>query len=271
MRSQLGFFTPRCGSGELAHVGEPDLLWPGESQHHQKQTRSFPAQPTAKAAQHWLGALSSMFSPFLIFAIYLPCSFLEMMEARSRGHTSPLTTNGQSPSSGSQSPIVPPSSTSTGSSSPGTPQPPQPLSTSSAVSPEPPPSFSPVPAPEAQQLHAPLPATASPAPPAAAPPPKRSIIARLFGTSPASDPSPPQRGRCWGTVSRQGVTHGPFSGSLSGLRRAQASSVRPRRAALFLVGFGVSPCWAWMGQCPASWLVAVVCFRRKVLNVQGYQ
>uniref|UniRef100_A0A8D0FU64 Rab-like protein 6 n=1 Tax=Strix occidentalis caurina TaxID=311401 RepID=A0A8D0FU64_STROC len=91
--------------------------------------------------------------------------FLEMMEARSRGHTSPLTTNGQSPSSGSQSPIVPPSSTSTGSSSPGTPQPPQPLSTSSTISPEPPPSFSPVP---------------------------RSIISRLFGTSPASDPSPPQ-------------------------------------------------------------------------------
>ncbi|XP_075295479.1 rab-like protein 6 isoform X2 [Opisthocomus hoazin] len=118
--------------------------------------------------------------------------FLEMMEARSRGHTSPLTTNGQSPSSGSQSPIVPPSSTSTGSSSPGTPQPPQPLSTSSTVSPEPPPSFSPVPAPEAQQPHAPPPAAASPAPPAAAPPPKRSIISRLFGTSPASDPSPPQ-------------------------------------------------------------------------------
>ncbi|KGL81516.1 Rab-like 6, partial [Tinamus guttatus] len=44
--------------------------------------------------------------------------FLEMMEARSRGHASPLTTNGQSPSSGSQSPIVPPSSTSTGSSRP---------------------------------------------------------------------------------------------------------------------------------------------------------
>lgn len=118
--------------------------------------------------------------------------FLEMMEARSRGHTSPLTTNGQSPSSGSQSPIVPPSSTSTGSSSPGTPQPPQPLSTSSTISPDPPPSFSPVPAPEAQQPHAPPPATASPAPPAAVPPPKRSIISRLFGTSPVSDPSPPQ-------------------------------------------------------------------------------
>uniref|UniRef100_A0A672UCG3 Rab-like protein 6 n=2 Tax=Strigops habroptila TaxID=2489341 RepID=A0A672UCG3_STRHB len=116
--------------------------------------------------------------------------FLEMMEARSQGHTSPLTTNGQSPSSGSQSPIVPPSSTSTGSSSPGTPQPPQPLPASSTISPEPPPSFSPVPAPEALQPHAPP--AAPPAPPAAAPPPKRSIISRLFGTSPAPDPSPPQ-------------------------------------------------------------------------------
>ncbi|NXH21694.1 RABL6 protein, partial [Bucco capensis] len=114
--------------------------------------------------------------------------FLEMMEARSRGHMSPLATNGQSPSSGSQSPIVPPSSTSTDSSSPGTPQLPQLLSTSSTISPEQPPSFSPVPAPEAQQP----PATASPAPPAAAPLPKRSIISRLFGMSPAAEPSPPQ-------------------------------------------------------------------------------
>lgn len=49
--------------------------------------------------------------------------FLEMMEARSRGHASPLVANGQSPSSGSQSPVVPPGAVSTGSSSPGTPQP----------------------------------------------------------------------------------------------------------------------------------------------------
>uniref|UniRef100_A0A8C3V1B9 Rab-like protein 6 n=1 Tax=Catharus ustulatus TaxID=91951 RepID=A0A8C3V1B9_CATUS len=95
--------------------------------------------------------------------------FLEMMEARSQGHTSPLATNGQSPSSGSQSPIVPPSSTSTGSSSPGTPQPPLPLATSPSAS-----------------------ATAPAAPPAAAPLPKRGIIARLFGTSPAAEPAPPQ-------------------------------------------------------------------------------
>ncbi|NWV58538.1 RABL6 protein, partial [Malurus elegans] len=116
--------------------------------------------------------------------------FLEMMEARSQGHTSPLATNGQSPSSGSQSPIVPPSSTSTGSSSPGTPQLPLPLATSCTISPDPGPSFSPVPVPEAPQPLAP--AAAPPAPPAAAPPPKRGIIARLFGTSPAAEPAPPQ-------------------------------------------------------------------------------
>ncbi|NXS32501.1 RABL6 protein, partial [Pomatostomus ruficeps] len=116
--------------------------------------------------------------------------FLEMMEARSQGHTSPLATNGQSPSSGSQSPIVPPSSTSTGSSSPGTPQPPPPLATSCTISPEPAPSLSPVPAPEAPQP--PAPAAAPAAPPPAAPPVKRGIIARLFGTSPAAEPAPPQ-------------------------------------------------------------------------------
>ncbi|XP_041262441.1 rab-like protein 6 isoform X2 [Onychostruthus taczanowskii] len=116
--------------------------------------------------------------------------FLEMMEARSQGHTSPLATNGQSPSSGSQSPIVPPSSASTGSSSPSTPQPPLPLAAGATISPDPASSFSPVPAPEAPQP--PAPATAPAAPAAAAPPPKRGIIARLFGTSPAAEPAPPQ-------------------------------------------------------------------------------
>lgn len=181
-----------------------------------------------------------------------------MMEARSRGHTSPPTTNGQSPSSGSQSPIVPPSSTSTGSSSPGTPQPPQPLSTSSAISPEPPSSFSPVPAPEAQQPHTPLPATTSPAPPAAAPPPKRSIISRLFGTSPAPDPSPPQPGR-----SRQGVTHGCFSVFCLSAVRGQADSCRRNPGPVCVqhvqgelhghlllsswLAFCLSLCWTWTG------------------------
>ncbi|XP_045739498.1 rab-like protein 6 isoform X2 [Mirounga angustirostris] len=102
--------------------------------------------------------------------------FLELMEARSRGHASPLAANGQSPSSGSQSPVVPPSAVSTGSSSPGTPQPaPQlPLHTPSAGPCPPPP------------MEAPL--------PPAAPAPRRSIISRLFGTSPAAEaaPSPPE-------------------------------------------------------------------------------
>lgn len=53
--------------------------------------------------------------------------FLENLESRSKGYGSPGTANGQSPSSGSQSPIVPPSGASTGSSSPSTPQPPIPL------------------------------------------------------------------------------------------------------------------------------------------------
>uniref|UniRef100_A0A9L0RM57 Rab-like protein 6 n=1 Tax=Equus caballus TaxID=9796 RepID=A0A9L0RM57_HORSE len=107
--------------------------------------------------------------------------FLEMMEARSRGHASPLAANGQSPSSGSQSPVVPPSTVSTGSSSPSTPQPaPQPPLNAPSACPSPP-----------SPLEAPLP----PAPPVApAPPPRRSIISRLFGTSPAAEaaPSPPE-------------------------------------------------------------------------------
>ncbi|XP_043839568.1 rab-like protein 6 isoform X2 [Dromiciops gliroides] len=126
--------------------------------------------------------------------------FLEMMEARSRGHASPLTANGQSPSSGSQSPIVPPSTTSTGSSSPSTPQPaPQQLLPNSATCPSLPPSMSPVPPPEAQtQAASPATVATSPGPPAPAPPQpqpqRRSIISRLFGTSPASEatPSPPE-------------------------------------------------------------------------------
>ncbi|XP_060055384.1 rab-like protein 6 isoform X2 [Erinaceus europaeus] len=107
--------------------------------------------------------------------------FLEMMEARSRGHTSPLAANGQSPSSGSQSPVVPPSAMSTGSSSPSTPQPaPAAPLQAPATCPSPP-----------SPLEAPGPPTQS------APPPRRSIISRLFGTSsPAAEatPSPPEPG-----------------------------------------------------------------------------
>ncbi|KAM6184085.1 rab-like protein 6 isoform 1-T1 [Erethizon dorsatum] len=111
--------------------------------------------------------------------------FLEMMEARNHGQTSPLAANGQSPSSGSQSPIVPPSTISTGSSSPGTPQPaPQlPLSAPSAC----PPALSTSPVPP---MEAPPPAV-HPPPPVPPLPQRRSIISRLFGTSPAVDTAPP--------------------------------------------------------------------------------
>ncbi|XP_017361024.1 rab-like protein 6 isoform X4 [Cebus imitator] len=103
--------------------------------------------------------------------------FLEMMEARSRGHACPLAANGQSPSSGSQSPVIAPGTVSTGSSSPSTPQPaPQlPLTTT------PPASVAPTTPSEAL----PLPACPS------APAPRRSIISRLFGTSPAAEVAPP--------------------------------------------------------------------------------
>uniref|UniRef100_A0A2R9CB82 RAB, member RAS onco family like 6 n=1 Tax=Pan paniscus TaxID=9597 RepID=A0A2R9CB82_PANPA len=87
--------------------------------------------------------------------------FLEMMEARSRGHASPLAANGQSPSSGSQSPVVPAGAVSTGSSSPGTPQPAPQLPLNAA----PPSSVPPVPPSEA------LPPPACPSAPA----PRRSF------------------------------------------------------------------------------------------------
>uniref|UniRef100_A0ABM5F5I5 Rab-like protein 6 isoform X2 n=1 Tax=Pogona vitticeps TaxID=103695 RepID=A0ABM5F5I5_9SAUR len=117
--------------------------------------------------------------------------FLEMMEVRSRGHASPLATNGQSPSSGSQSPVVPLGNAS-GSSSPSTPQPPLPLPhqqspANPSTSPEPLVPQPPAPVPETQ---APL-SAAAPTAATVAPPPKRSIISRLFGSSPAPEAPPP--------------------------------------------------------------------------------
>ncbi|KAG7476825.1 hypothetical protein MATL_G00086940 [Megalops atlanticus] len=79
--------------------------------------------------------------------------FLEMMEARGKGYSSPGPTNGQSPSSGSQSPIRP-----------STP-------------------CCPAPAP-LQQLERPAPASTPPGAPTSAPPQqKRGFISRLFGSS----------------------------------------------------------------------------------------
>ncbi|XP_078498197.1 rab-like protein 6 isoform X1 [Lissotriton helveticus] len=118
--------------------------------------------------------------------------FLEMMEVRNRGPSSPSTTNGQSSPSGSQSPVIPPSSASTDSSSPGTPLqlPQQVLSIvpSSTSSPTP---TSPAPVNEVLPPQLMPPSAASPPPTqVAAPQQRRSIMSRLFGSSaPEASPS----------------------------------------------------------------------------------
>uniref|UniRef100_A0A1A8QMQ8 RAB, member RAS oncogene family-like 6 n=1 Tax=Nothobranchius rachovii TaxID=451742 RepID=A0A1A8QMQ8_9TELE len=126
--------------------------------------------------------------------------FLENLESRSKGYASPGPANGQSPSSGSQSPIIPPSRASTGSSSPSTPQPPMPLQelpqSPSVSAPSPPPAAAavsgaasptaevkfPAQSPEHQQC-----STSS----GGSAPQKRSFISRWFGSPPASETAPP--------------------------------------------------------------------------------
>ncbi|XP_067295727.1 rab-like protein 6 isoform X2 [Pseudorasbora parva] len=122
--------------------------------------------------------------------------FLEMMEAR-KAYGSPAPSNGQSPSSGSQSPVVLPGAASPSNSSPSTSQAPVLLQTQSA--PPPPPS---VPHPPVQITAAHVPQTASqtldPSPAATVPAPahstslpaqKRGFMSRLFGSS-AAETSP---------------------------------------------------------------------------------
>ncbi|XP_029619294.1 rab-like protein 6 isoform X1 [Salmo trutta] len=126
--------------------------------------------------------------------------FLENTETRNKGYGSPCPANGQSPSSGSQSPIVPPSGASTGSSSPGTPQqPPIAAQVPSLQSPSPSPPPPALPAgmvspttepqsPTLTQARSPDHPGPSPSPPAQAPPPqKRGLISRLFGSAPAPE------------------------------------------------------------------------------------
>ncbi|XP_026198710.1 rab-like protein 6 isoform X2 [Anabas testudineus] len=116
--------------------------------------------------------------------------FLENLESRSKGYGSPGPANGQSPSSGSQSPIVPASGASTGSSSPSTPQPPIP----SQVLPQ-------SPSVSASSLPQPMAAVSGTASPTiesklsaqspehlqSSAPQKRSFISRWFGSAPAAD------------------------------------------------------------------------------------
>ncbi|XP_042344766.1 rab-like protein 6 isoform X3 [Plectropomus leopardus] len=122
--------------------------------------------------------------------------FLENLESRSKGYGSSCPANGQSPSSGSQSPIIPPSGASTGSSSPSTPQPP----VSSQALPQSPSVLASSPLPPSTTVSG----AASPAvelkPSAQSPehlqasaasgvsaPQKRGFISRWFGSSPAAE------------------------------------------------------------------------------------
>ncbi|XP_040011041.1 rab-like protein 6 isoform X2 [Xiphias gladius] len=122
--------------------------------------------------------------------------FLENLESRSKSYGSPGPANGQSSSSGSQSPIVPPSGASTGSSSPSTPQPPIPSQllpqspSVSASSPPPPtamvsgassPTVESKPSAQSPEHHQ------SSVPSGVLAPQKRSFISRWFGSSPAAD------------------------------------------------------------------------------------
>ncbi|XP_021462081.2 rab-like protein 6 isoform X2 [Oncorhynchus mykiss] len=132
--------------------------------------------------------------------------FLENIETRSKGYGSPGPANGRSPSSGSQSPTVPPSGASTGSSSPGTPhQPTIPAQVPGLQAPSPSPSPPPpvlaagmvsptaeLQSPTLRQAQCPEHPGPSPLPPAsgpaqAPPPQKRGLISRLFGSAPAPE------------------------------------------------------------------------------------
>ncbi|KAI5613342.1 rab-like protein 6 isoform X2, partial [Silurus asotus] len=107
--------------------------------------------------------------------------FLEMMEARAKGYRSPGDANGQSPSSGSQSPVVPAGASSTGSSSPGTPQQPPIIGQNPQLPPT-------LPSVDAQIPVTLPPASASVSSPSPAQQPqKRSFISRLFGATSTSE------------------------------------------------------------------------------------
>ncbi|XP_049906295.1 rab-like protein 6 isoform X2 [Epinephelus moara] len=122
--------------------------------------------------------------------------FLENLESRSKGYSSPGPANGQSPSSGSQSPIVPPSGASTGSSSPSTPQP----LVSSQVLPQSPSVSASSPLPTSTAVSGEASAALESKPSAQSPehlqasaasgvsaPQKRGFISRWFGSSPAAE------------------------------------------------------------------------------------
>ncbi|XP_051981624.1 rab-like protein 6 isoform X3 [Xyrauchen texanus] len=123
--------------------------------------------------------------------------FLEMNNPHSKGYNSPGPANGQSPSSGLPSPVVPQSGCSTCSSSPCSPQQP-PIPSQTLKSPSPSPSPPPPPLSAQALATSPSPSPAHPGPAVSAPaqaspsapqPQKRSFISRLFGSTPTKEPS----------------------------------------------------------------------------------
>ncbi|XP_022523470.2 rab-like protein 6 isoform X1 [Astyanax mexicanus] len=130
--------------------------------------------------------------------------FIDMMEAR-KAYGSPAPSNSQSPSSGSQSPIVLPGAASPSNSSPSTPQAPLPMPPQPQLQPHPdshpvqPPVQSPAPPvpksqPPLQSIEPPVsPQAAQAAPPAQ----KRGFISRLFGSAtPETPPDKPETAAC---------------------------------------------------------------------------
>uniref|UniRef100_A0A8C5PND9 RAB, member RAS oncogene family like 6 n=1 Tax=Leptobrachium leishanense TaxID=445787 RepID=A0A8C5PND9_9ANUR len=111
--------------------------------------------------------------------------FLDMLETNKR-LASPVATNGQSPGSSSQSPVIPPYSGSSDSSGPGTPLQVSSVAPATLVAASPPPPASDLPEP-----FDPTPPSVTAAPPlAAATQPKRGFMSRLFGSSmPESAPA----------------------------------------------------------------------------------
>ncbi|KAL7834666.1 hypothetical protein SRHO_G00289130 [Serrasalmus rhombeus] len=123
--------------------------------------------------------------------------FMEMMEAR-KAYGSPAPSNSQSPSSGSQSPIVLPGAASPSNSSPSTPQAPLPAPPQPHPLPDTHPAHLPLQssAPPVPKNHPPSqtsePATATHVAQAAPPAQKRGFISRLFGSSTPESPDKPE-------------------------------------------------------------------------------
>ncbi|CAJ0940448.1 unnamed protein product, partial [Ranitomeya imitator] len=131
--------------------------------------------------------IASMGKGEFLVSIEIQDAFLEMLENNKR-LASPVATNGQSPSSGSQSPVVPINSGSPDSSGPGTP-----LQIPTTVPASPPLAVSPLPpALDVFEVSGPSPCTVSSPPLSQPPQQKRGFMSRLFGSStPESPPAKP--------------------------------------------------------------------------------